>query len=162
MVNRAKSKGTGGETASVQYMRSRGWLYATRIPSRGARDEGDMILDQAVPVMVEVKTVKAFTPSTFIAEVEAQIINAAAEFGFAIVKKRGTADVGKYYALTNVDQMMSLIERVYHPSTPQQAVLCNVYDEYGQCDLTRSHAGNHRDAHEPRAFRPEPKRFTRV
>ena len=118
--------------------------------------------DQAVPVMVEVKTVKAFTPSTFIAEVEAQIINAAAEFGFAIVKKRGTADVGKYYALTNVDQMMSLIERVYHPSTPQQAVLCNVYDEYGQCDLTRSHAGNHRDAHEPRAFRPEPKRFTRV
>lgn len=80
-----------------------------------------MILDQAVPVMIESKETKAFTPSTFIAEMEAQIIHAQAEFGFVIVKKKGTTDVGKYYALSTVDQMMSLVERVWPPpETPER------------------------------------------
>lgn len=119
MTNRAGQKGTKGESDRVKYLRSRGWHYATRIPKAGARDKGDMILDQAVPVMIESKETKAFTPSTFVAEMDVQITNAAAEFGFVIWKKRGTTDVGKYYALTTVDQIMGLIERVYHPSPPQ-------------------------------------------
>ena len=119
VVNRSGIKGTKGETDRVNYLRARGWHYATRIPKKGARDEGDIILDQAVPVMVESKETKSFTPSTFVAEMEAQITNAKAEFGFVIWKKRGTTDVGKYYALTTVEQIMGLVERVYSPSPPQ-------------------------------------------
>ncbi len=115
MTNRAGVKGTRGETDRVNYFRSRGWRYATRIPKAGAKDKGDLILDQAVPVMIESKEVKAFTPSTFVSEMEAQIKNAESEFGFVVVKKKGTTDVGKYYALTTVDQMMSLVERVWTP-----------------------------------------------
>lgn len=115
MTNRAGQKGTKGETDRVRYFIARGWKYATRIPKKGSRDCGDMILDQAVPVMIESKETKSFTPSTFIAEMEAQIANAQAEFGFVIVKKRGTTDIGKYYALTTVEQQMSLIERVWSP-----------------------------------------------
>jgi len=140
-------------------MRSRGWLYATRIPKKGARDCGDMILDQAVPVMVESKEVKTFTPSTIVNEVAVQIENAKAEFGFAIVKRRGTTDVGKYYALTSVETMMSLIERVYRPSPAQVAGVevwqCGAYDAYGQCTVYAGHLNEgipHRDDHEPRAF----------
>lgn len=119
MSNPSGRKGTAGETARVNYMRARGWQYATRIPKKGARDEGDLVLDQAVPVMVESKETKAFTPSTFLAEMKAQIENSHAEFGFVIVKKRGTTDVGQYYALTTVDQIMSLVERVWQPSIAQ-------------------------------------------
>jgi hypothetical protein len=71
--------------------------------------------------MVESKETKAFTPSSFVAEMNAQIVNKHAEFGFVIVKKRGTTDVGQYYALTTVDQMMGLVERVWQPSTNQAA-----------------------------------------
>lgn len=118
MSNPAGRKGTKGETDRVNYFRCRGWRYATRIPKAGAKDKGDLILDQAVPVMIESKETKAFTPSTFIAEMEAQIKNAEAEFGFVVVKKKGTTDVGRYYCLTTVDQMMSLVERVWTPPAP--------------------------------------------
>ena len=157
MANPSGRRGTAGETERVNYMRSRGWHYSTRIPKKGARDCGDMILDQAVPVMIESKQTKAFTPSSTLSEVLVQIENAKAEFGFAIVKKRGTTDVGKYYALTSVEQMMNLIERVWQPSTPQarrgaQNSICGVYDEYGQCDLPPNHEGDHEDSMEHRAF----------
>ena len=114
-MSKQRQKGTRGETDRVNYFKARGWKYATRIPTAGANDKGDLILDQAVPVMIESKEVKAFTPSTFIAEMEAQIKNSKADFGCVVVKKKGTTDVGKYYCLTTVDQMMSLLERVWSP-----------------------------------------------
>lgn len=120
MSNPSGKKGTWGETSRVNYLKARGWRYATRITKKGSRDCGDLILDQAVPVMIESKETRAFTPSTFIAEMEAQIENAAAEFGFVIVKKKGTTDVGKYYALTTVDEMMKLVERVWAPPPPEK------------------------------------------
>lgn len=114
-MSRAKQKGTRGESDRVAWLRSRGWRHATRIPLKGSKDCGDLILDQGVPVMIESKETKAFTPSVVVDEVEVQIENAAAEFGFAIVKRRGTTDVGKYYAITTCEQMMGLVERVWEP-----------------------------------------------
>jgi hypothetical protein len=119
--NPSGKKGTWGETSRVRYLQGRGWKYATRITKKGAKDEGDLILDQAVPVMIESKETKAFTPSVFVKEMEAQIENAGAEFGFVIVKKRGTTNVGNYYALTTVEQMMGLIEQVWPPTSASQA-----------------------------------------
>lgn len=113
-------KGTKGESDRVKYFRARGWHHATRIVKKGARDEGDIVLDHAVPVVVESKETKAFTPASFIAELEAEIANANGEFGFVIWKRRGTTAVGKYYCLTTVDQIMGLIERVWHPSESQR------------------------------------------
>jgi hypothetical protein len=113
MANPSGQKGTKGESDRVKYLRGRGWRYATRIPKAGARDKGDIILDQAVPVMVESKETRSFTPAAFIKEMDVQIANAEAEFGFVIWKKRGTTDVGQYYALTTVEQMMNLVERVW-------------------------------------------------
>lgn len=120
MSNPSGQKGTKGETDRVRYMQSRGWKYATRIPKKGNRDCGDMILDQAVPVMIESKETKSFTPSVFNDEMTVQVENAAAEFGFVIVKRRGTTDVGRYYALTDVSNMMNLIERVWPPPVDER------------------------------------------
>lgn len=121
MTNPAGKKGTAGETARVRYFISRGWRYATRIPKRGDRDKGDIILDQTVPVMIESKETRAFTPALFIDEMNEEIVNANAEFGFVIWKRRGTTDVGQYYALTTVEQMMELIERVWErPPAPKR------------------------------------------
>lgn len=119
-MNKSGQKGTSGETARVNYLKARGWRFATRIPKKGNRDCGDLILDQAVPVMIESKETRAFTPSTFVAEMNVQIENACAEFGFVIVKKKGTTDVGQYYALTTVDQIMGLVERVWSPPPPEK------------------------------------------
>ncbi len=119
-MSKSGRKGTKGETDRVNYFKSRGWKYATRIPKAGAKDKGDLILDQAVPVMIESKETKSFTPSTFIAEMEAQIINSDAKFGFVVVKKKGTTDVGKYYAITTVDHMMNLIEQVFDKPSPNE------------------------------------------
>ena len=115
MSNPSKRRGTKGESDRVKYLQARGWRYARRIVMEGAADKGDLILDQAVPVVIESKEVKArnFSPSTFIKECEAEIENAGAEFGFFIVKKVGTTNVGDYYALCTVDRMMWLIEQVY-------------------------------------------------
>lgn len=120
MANPSGKKGTSGETARVNYLKARGWRYATRIPKKGNRDCGDLILDQSVPVMIESKETRAFTPATFVAEMGAQIENACAEFGFVIVKKKGTTDVGQYYALTDVHNMMNLIEKVWPPPPPER------------------------------------------
>jgi hypothetical protein len=51
---------------------------------------------------------------------EAQIINSDAKFGFVVVKKKGTTDVGKYYAITTVDHMMNLIEQVFDKPSPNE------------------------------------------
>lgn len=120
MANPAGQKGTKGETDRVRWLIARGWRYATRIPKKGNRDCGDLILDQTVPVMIESKETKAFIPSKFLDEMTVQIENAGAEFGFVIVKRRGTTDVGRYYALTDVENMMNLIERVWSkpPAAP--------------------------------------------
>ena len=119
MTNPSGNKGTKGETARVKYLVARGWKYATRIPKTGNRDKGDLILDQAVPVVIESKETKGFTPSSFLAELEAEIANANGEFGFVIAKKRGTTDVGQYYALTSVERMMWLVEQVYSKPDPE-------------------------------------------
>lgn len=116
MSNPAKQKGTKGERDRVAYLRSRGWHFADRIVQHGSLDEGDIRLDPNVPIAIESKETKAFTPSQFITELTAEIENAHALTGFVIVKRRGTTDVGQYYALCTVDQIMTLVELAFDPT----------------------------------------------
>jgi hypothetical protein len=63
--------------------------------------------------MIEAKNEKTISLAQYIKEMDAQIVNADAETGFVIIKRRGTTDVGKYYALTTVEHANDLLRRVY-------------------------------------------------
>lgn len=122
MTNRAKAKGTAGETAIVRYLIERGWIHAKRITLKGNADEGDVVLGDGIPVMIESKMTKAFTPSVFVDEMNEEVANALAEFGCVVWKRRGTTNVGEWYCLTTVDQQMRLIERVWR-RPPKKKIL---------------------------------------
>lgn len=118
-------KGRYQESQIVTWLIVRGWLYAKRIRQKGARDEGDIHLGDGVPVVIESKNTKSFNLAESVKETEAEIANAGAEFGYAVLKKRGTTDVGQYYAVTTVERMDWLIQQVYEQPTrtPKRRVL---------------------------------------
>jgi hypothetical protein len=68
---------------------------------------GDINLGASI--VVEVKNTKTITLAQFMAETEQERINANAEFGMCVIKKRGTTDPGQFYAVTSLDQMAWLL-----------------------------------------------------
>lgn len=113
MVNKAKKTGTEHESRTVIWFKAHGWLYARRIVMKGQRDEGDIDLGNGIPVVLEAKNEKTVSLAGYIKELDAEIVNANAETGFVIIKRRGTRDVGKYYALTTVEHANTLLRQVY-------------------------------------------------
>lgn len=117
MSNRPKQIGTAQETAVKLYLRDRGYVHAKRIVLHGTHDEGDLVLGDGYPVVIESKggrSAVARIPGS-LNELEAEIENAGAEFGFLVVKRAGTTDVGRYYAIVPVRRMVDLVERVWPP-----------------------------------------------
>jgi hypothetical protein len=113
VTNRSKGIGTFHESHVVRWLKRNGWPYARRITLKGARDEGDIALGDGVPVAVEAKAEKTITLAEYIRELEVEIVNANAETGVVIIKRRGTTDVGQYYALTTVEHWNALTLAVY-------------------------------------------------
>jgi len=113
VANPAKKRGTEHESQCVRWLKRHGWGFARRITQKGAKDEGDIVLGDGVPIMVEAKNEKTITLALYAKEMEAQIENALAETGVVIIKRRGTTDVGQYYALTTVNHWNRLALAVY-------------------------------------------------
>ena len=103
-------KGTKLETAVVRYLNARGWPYARRLVKEGARDKGDVTLGDGFPLTIEAKDRKGFDMAQTQRELAAEMKNAGVPWGFAVHKKRGTTNVGQYYAVLPVDIMMEILE----------------------------------------------------
>jgi len=106
-MSASKQKGTAAETAVVRWFQDHGWPRAERRALSGAYDMGDINLEPGI--VVEVKNTKTITLAEFVAETERERINANAEFGMCVIKKRGTTDPGQFYAVTSLDQMAWLL-----------------------------------------------------
>lgn len=117
MSNRMKSLGTSHETSIKNWLREHGWPYADRKTQAGSNDLGDLRLSERVPFVIEAKTAKSTTDraslGTFVSELEAEVKNADAEGGAVIFKKRGTTDVGDYYAIMPVHMLNALLKKAY-------------------------------------------------
>lgn len=114
MVNRPRVKGTTWESAIVAFLRDNGFPNAERRALNGSQDKGD-ITGLGLPVVNEAKNTKAFTPSTFLDEVHAEMTNADAQYGVAWVKRRGKTSPGDAYVLMDGWQwlaIMKLLERL--------------------------------------------------
>lgn len=98
MSNPSKQKGTAAETQVVQYLRRFGWEYAERRALQGILDKGD-IAGVHPDVCLEVKACRQMDLAGWCAELEVERHNANARYGAVIAKRRGTLDVGRWYAI---------------------------------------------------------------
>lgn len=97
-MSAARRKGTAAETATVNYVRTRGWPYAERRALSGANDRGDIA---GIPdVVIEVKAAKAITLAAWLDELTQEIDNDGADIGWLVIKRRGCTDPADWYWLT--------------------------------------------------------------
>jgi hypothetical protein len=106
-MSKAKAKGTAAETAVVKYLQANGFPYAERRALHGTADKGD--ITGCGPVVFEVKDHKTITLSAWLKELEAEMANAKVAVGAVIAKKRGTMNVGDWYAVMPVSVFAALL-----------------------------------------------------
>lgn len=113
--NRATAKKAGSGTERKVADRIAEVLGDDRIdraPKRGSKDRGDVggVRAHGQRVVVECKDLGGrIEAAAFVGEVEVEVLNDGALAGFAVVKRRGTTDPGKYYVLTTLDEQLALM-----------------------------------------------------
>lgn len=107
-MSKAKAKGTSAETAVVKYLREHGFPYAERRALHGTADKGD--ITGCGPIVFEVKNHKALDFSGWLKELADEMRNAGVDVGAVIAKKRGTTDVGEWYAVMPVHLLLPLLK----------------------------------------------------
>lgn len=107
-MSKAKQKGTAAETAVVKWLKSEGWRYAERRALHGNLDKGD--INMGAPVVIEVKDHKTITLAEWMKELKTEIANADVSVGAVIAKKRGTLDVGDWYAVMPASVFVALLK----------------------------------------------------
>jgi Holliday junction resolvase len=104
--NPKKAKGTAAETAVVNYLKET-WGSVERRALAGSADKGDI---SGIPnVCIEVKDHKKMVLSGWIKELDEEMKNAEALTGAVIHKKRGTLNVGEWYATMPVEVYVNLL-----------------------------------------------------
>lgn len=108
MPNANKQKGRRAELAVARYLVAEGWPHAEPTRRSGwSDDRGD--IDGIPGLLLEVKDCHAWRRDEWIAELEAEMSNARCQFGSLIIKRRGSSDVGDWYALLPVRLLVSLV-----------------------------------------------------
>jgi hypothetical protein len=110
-MNRSKNIGTAAETAVVNHCKSSGFPGARRVALAGALDRGDVSLTDHV--ILEVKAgVQAHAPTPLViehwmAETEAERVNACASHAFLVTKSKGhgAASVDKWHAYVTLSAL---------------------------------------------------------
>lgn len=114
MVNKPRATGTRAETACTRWFRAHGYAGADRQPLRGNLDQGDIAA--APGLVIEVKSyTQAATgqpPPALLAkwmtECETARTNARADVCPLIVRRKGTTDVGRWWAYLPLRDLVTL------------------------------------------------------
>ena len=107
-MNKSKIKGTSAETAVVKWLIGKGRKHVERRSLNGSNDRGDIA---GLPgVVIEVKNHARMTLSEWLEELEVEMHNDKADTGVVLHKKKGTTDVGKWYATMPADVWFKLVE----------------------------------------------------
>ncbi len=108
MTTPSKRKGSAWELAIAKYLVSNGWKHAERRVAGSTVDKGDIY--GIIGCVIEAKNEKRIDLAGYMKELEVEMKNAKANTGAAIVKKRGTTDVGSAYAVMPVDVWIALMK----------------------------------------------------
>lgn len=103
----SKQKGTQAESAVVAYLIEHGFPHAERRALAGVNDKGDV---SGIPgVVVEIKNCKRLELASWVDELTAEMRNANAPVGAVVHKRKGTTDVGRWYATLPVSVLVALL-----------------------------------------------------
>ena len=110
MANPNKAKGSAAERAVARWLAANGWPEAERRYDAGrADDRGDI---RGVPgVTLEVKNHQRLDLAGWVAELEREMGNSGDQLGAVIVKRRGTTDVGQWYAVLPVEVLARILPK---------------------------------------------------
>jgi len=106
-VSRERAKGTAAETAVVRFLQGHGFIHAERRALHGTADRGDVT--GIGPVVLEVKNCARLELSQWMGELHREILNARANTGAVVVKRRGTADPAGWYAVLPFGDLVELL-----------------------------------------------------
>ena len=117
MTNRPKQRGTAAETAVLRHVRDHGYPWAERLALTGAADCGDISLLPGRLVILEVKAhASAATGqpgdaqlADWMSQTSTERVNAGADYGVLVVKRKGTTDPGRWFAYVTAGQFASLL-----------------------------------------------------
>lgn len=125
MSNPTKKLGTKHETDIKTWLRENGWPYADRLTQEGSADRGDLRLSEIIPFIIEAKTAFGKTDraaiGTWVKELEAEVRNYGASGGAVCHKKKGTTDVGEFYAILPMKYLNALLTMAFGQQATQQA-----------------------------------------
>lgn len=109
VANPQKAKGSGAERAVVAWLKQ--WYpYADRRLAGATLDKGDV---SGIPgVTIEIKNHATMKLSEWLKELEVEMKNDGAWTGVVIHKKKGTTDVGEWYATMPAKVWVELLNRV--------------------------------------------------
>jgi hypothetical protein len=108
-MSRNKQKGTAFETQIVRYLADNGFPHAERRALAGVNDLGDIT---GTPGIVwECKNHKTLAFSEWLTEAETERVNAGADFGIVIAKRRGRGDAADQYAVLTVEHLVWLLKQ---------------------------------------------------
>lgn len=106
-MSKQRAKGTAAETAVVRYLQDHGFPYAERRALHGTADRGDVT--GLGPIVLEVKNHKTIDLAGWLRELETEMVNAGAETGAVVAKRRGTTDAAAWYAILPFGDLVQLL-----------------------------------------------------
>lgn len=89
-------------------MQVRGWIYAERRLAGDTNDRGDVAGVNGV--CIEIKNHAKIDLAGWIKELEVEIVNAKADTGVVIHKRKGKSDVAEWYATMTVELYINLLK----------------------------------------------------
>jgi hypothetical protein len=111
MANRSKAKGSAAEKLVAEWYAANGWPHAERRVTEGRNDRGDV---SGVPgVVIEVKDAATLRLYEWIDETERERVADGAEFGVLVVKRYGSLDVSRWYAIMTVESHAEMLKEIF-------------------------------------------------
>lgn len=108
-MSKQRQKGTLHESNVVGFLRQHGFPYAERRALNGQFDLGD--ITGCGPLVFECKNHKELALAEWLRETEQERVNANADYGILVAKRRGVWDAGQQYAVVSLEAMVRLLKQ---------------------------------------------------
>ena len=106
----------------MRWLREHAWPFARRVVKEGSSDKGDLTLGDGIPVTIEAKNTKKIDLAGGQRELADEMANNGHKWGFTVHKKRGTTDVGQYYAVLPVAVLVDILDAALEAEGQRQPV----------------------------------------
>ena len=108
-MSKSKQKGTSFESHVVDFLKKNGFPNAERRALTGALDKGD--ITGVGSLVFECKNHAQLAFSAWLEEAEVERVNADADFGIVVAKRRGRGKAEEQYVVMALGSFVELLKR---------------------------------------------------